>query len=187
VAVLGHSEGSLIGILAAKQAPYDAFVSVAGAGRGLGAVLRDQFKQNLPAELNPKATEILVELEAGRTVTDVPVPLMALFRPSVQPYFMSWLKYDPAKEIAGLSVPILVVQGTTDLQVTVEDAKLLAGNNKRAKLAVIDDMNHVMKHTKEKTVLGQMKCYSDPAVPIEPRLVETLDAFLKGKVGPVGK
>lgn len=187
VAVLGHSEGSLVGILAAKQAPYDALISIAGAGRGLGAVLREQLKQNLPAELNPKATEILVELEAGRTVTDVPAPLMALFRPSVQPYFMSWLKYDPAKEIVGLSVPILVVQGTTDLQVTGDDAKLLAGNNKHAKLAIIEDMNHVMKHTTEKTVLGQLKCYSDPAVPIEPRLVETVGSFLKEKVGPAGK
>ena len=153
----------------------------------MGTVLRDQLKRNLPAELNPKATAILVELEAGRAVTDVPAPLMALFHPSVQPYLMSWLKYDPAKEIAGLSMPILVIQGTTDLQVSVDDAKLLLDNNKRAKLAIIEDMNHVMKHTTEKTVAGQMKCYSDPAVPIEPRLVDTVDGFLKEKVGSVGK
>ena len=135
VAVLGHSEGSLVGILAAKQAPYDALISVAGAGRGLEAVLHDQLKTKLPAELDSKATAILAELEAGRTVADVPAPLMALFRPSVQPYLMSWLKYDPAKEIAGLSVPILVVQGTTDLQVSVDDAKLLSGGNQLATLS----------------------------------------------------
>jgi pimeloyl-ACP methyl ester carboxylesterase len=187
VAVLGHSEGSLIGILAAKQAPHDALISIAGAGRELGAVLRDQLKQNLPAELDSQATAILAELEAGRTVTDVPPPLMSLFRPSVQPYLISWLKYKPAKEIAGLSVPILVVQGTTDLQVSVDNAKLLAGNNQRATLAAIENMNHVLKHTTEKTVLGQMQCYSDPALPIEPRLVDAVETFLKEKVGSVGK
>ena len=117
----------------------------------------------------------------------MPAPLMDLFRPSVQPYFMSWLKYDPAKEIADLSVPILVVQGTSDLQMSVEDAKLLSGGNQRAKLATIEDMNHVLKHTTEKTVLAQMQCYSDPALPIEPRLVETVAVFLKEKAGPVGK
>jgi pimeloyl-ACP methyl ester carboxylesterase len=179
VAALGHSEGSLVGILAAKQAQYDALISVAGAGRGLGAVLRDQLKQSLPAELDSKAIAILAELEAGRTVKDVPAPLMALLRPSVQPYLMSWLKYDPAKEIAGLSVPILVVQGSTDVQVSVDDAKLLAGNNRRATLVIIENMNHVMKHTTETTVAGQMQCYSDPALPIEPKLVDAVEKFLK--------
>jgi pimeloyl-ACP methyl ester carboxylesterase len=187
VVVLGHSEGSLIGVLAAKQAPYDAMISVAGAGRELRAVLRDQLKPTLPAELYSKANAIVAELEAGRTVADVPQPLMALFRPSVQPYLISWLKYDPAKEIAGLSVPILVVQGTTDLQVSVDDAKLLAGNNQHAKLAIIENMNHVMKHTTEKTLAGQMQCYSDPALPIEPRVVDAVETFLKEKVRPVGK
>jgi pimeloyl-ACP methyl ester carboxylesterase len=187
VAVLGHSEGSLVGILAAKQAPYDALVSVAGAGRELGAVLSGQLKQNLPAELQPKANAILAELEAGRTVADVPAPLVSLFRPSVQPYLVSWLKYKPAEEIAAVSVPVLVVQGTTDLQVSVEDAKLLAGGNQRARLATIENMNHVMKHTTEKTLLGQTQCYSDPALPIEPRLVDMVDTFLKEKVGPGGK
>ena len=112
---------------------------------------------------------------------------MSLLRPSVQPYLISWLKCDPAKEIAGLSVPILVVQGTTDLQISVDDAKLLSGNNQRATLAIIENMNHVLKHTTEKTVLGQMQCYSDPGVPLEPRLVDAVDTFLKEKVGPGGK
>ena len=187
VVVLGHSEGSLVGILAAKQAPYGALISIAGAGRELGAVLRDQLKQNLPAELDSKATAILAELEAGRTVTDVPPLLMTLLRPSVQPYLISWLKYKPAKEIVSLTVPILVVQGTSDLQVSVDDAKLLAGNNRRATLAIVENMNHVMKRTTEKTVLGQMQCYSDPAFPIEPRLVDAVEAFLKEKVGLVGE
>jgi pimeloyl-ACP methyl ester carboxylesterase len=187
VAVLGHSEGSLIGILAAEQAPYDALISIAGAGRGLGAVLRGQLKQNLPPELDSKANAIIAELEAGRAVSDVPSPLMALLRPSVQPYLISWLKYKPSKEIAGLSVPILVVQGTTDLQVSVDDAKLLAGNNQRATLAIIENMNHVLKHTTEKTVAGQLQCYSDPALPIEPRVVDAVEMFLKEKVRLGGK
>ena len=107
---------------------------------------------------------------------------MALFRPSVQPYFISWLKYNPAKEIAGLSMPILVVQGTTDLQVSVDDAKLLADKNQRATLAIIENMNHVLKHTTEKTMAGQMKYYSDPTLPIEPQVVEAVETFLKEKV-----
>jgi len=70
---------------------------------------------------------------------------MSLFRPSVQPYMISWFKYDPAAEIANLEVPVLILQGTTDLQVHVEDAKLLAKAKPDAKLRIFDGMNHVLK------------------------------------------
>ena len=70
----------------------------------------------------------------GKTVSKVDPNLVSLYRPSVQPYMISWIKYDPSKEIAKLKVPVLIIQGTTDLQVTVEDAKLLAAAKPGAKL-----------------------------------------------------
>ncbi len=71
----------------------------------------------------------LTKVKQGQTVDNVPNYLMSLFRPSVQPYMISWLKYDPQKEIAQLNKPILLVQGETDLQVTVEDVNKLAKAN----------------------------------------------------------
>jgi len=179
VFILGHSEGSLIGILAAKQVPVDGLVSVSGSGRELAALLRDQLKRNLPANLFEQSSHMIDELVAGRRVKDVPPELTILFRPSVQPFLMTWSKYDPAKEIAGLKIPILVVQGTTDLQISIEDAKLLAGNNKNARLVTIENMNHVLKNAPSQSLLGQAKAYSDPAVPLEPRLMEEVVGFVQ--------
>ena len=105
----------MIGILAAKQAKADALVSIAGAGRPAPALIREQLDTKLSQDLKASSDRILDELVAGQTVTDVPKDLMALYRPSVQPYLISWFKYDPAREIVALEIPVLIVQGTTDL------------------------------------------------------------------------
>jgi hypothetical protein len=45
ITVIGHSEGSLIGILAASHAKGDADVSIAGIAKPAGQVLRDQLRR----------------------------------------------------------------------------------------------------------------------------------------------
>ncbi len=179
IVIVGHSEGSLIGILNAKREPIDALVSIAGTGRELATLLRDQLQRNLPPELRDKSNRIIDELVAGRKVDDVPAELTTLFRPSVQPFLMTWLKYNPAKEIAELKIPILVVQGTTDLQVSLDDAKLLVSNNKNARLVAIENMNHVLKTAPTATLAGQAAAYSDPSLPLAPRLADEVASFLK--------
>ena len=69
---------------------------------------------------------ILAGLEAGRTTDAVPPELHALYRPSVQPYLVSWLRRRPLDAVVALQVPLLVVQGAADAQVDVEDGRLLA-------------------------------------------------------------
>ncbi|MBK8684665.1 MAG: hypothetical protein IPN26_06555 [Bacteroidetes bacterium] len=64
----------------------------------------------------------LDSLTQGMTVECPSPQLMTLFRPSVQPYLMSWFKYDPSKEIKKLSGPVLIINGDWDLQVKVEQA-----------------------------------------------------------------
>ena len=178
VIILGHSEGSLIGILAAKQQPIDALISLAGAGRDAGTLLRDQLKSKLPSNLYDQSSHIIDELAAGRRVDKVPPELNVLFRPNVQPYLISWMKYNPAKRIAELSIPILIVQGTTDLQVSVEDAKHLATANKNAKLVTIENMNHVLKTAPIKWLWAQLHTYSDPSLPLAPHLMDEIVSFL---------
>jgi fermentation-respiration switch protein FrsA (DUF1100 family) len=99
----------------------------------------------------------------------------------VQPYLISWFRYDPARWIAPLTVPILVVQGTTDLQVSVDDARRLAAANPKAKLLVVEGMNHVLKEVppdREK----QMASYSDPTLRLAPEFLTGVVDFVR-KVG----
>ncbi|HEV2949554.1 MAG TPA: alpha/beta fold hydrolase, partial [Gemmataceae bacterium] len=177
VGIVGHSEGALVGALAARRAPADAFVSLAGVGRKMHMVLREQLAKNLSENLKERSDAIIDELVAGRTVADPPKELASLFRPSVQPFLISKFKYDPAKELARLEIPVLIVQGTTDVQTMVEDAKVLAAAKKDAKLVIIEGMNHVLK--KASSQMETFKAYYDPSVPLEPRVIEETATFLR--------
>ncbi len=185
--VVGHSEGSLVGMVASARSAVAAFVSLEGAGRPAADVLRSQLQGQLPVELMDEVDAVTRELEAGRTVdplppgiTAVPQVGQALFRPSVQPYLVSWFRYDPAEALAELAVPCLVVQGTTDLQVPVEDGERLAAATEHATLARIEGMNHVLKIAPAERD-ANLAAYADPALPLAPGLIEALRAFLKAE------
>jgi uncharacterized protein len=177
IGIVGHSEGALVGTLAAKRAPADALVSLAGVGRKMDVVLREQLAKNLPAKMKDQSDAIIDELVAGRSVADPPKELASLFRPSVQPFLISKFKYDPARELARLEIPVLIVQGTTDVQTAVEDSKVLAAAKKGATLLIIEGMNHMLR--KATTQAEQAKSYVDPSLPLAPTLVEETATFLR--------
>ena len=178
VIIAGHSEGSLIGMVAAAKASAGGFVSLEGAGRPAYDVLAEQLKGKLPPDLAKTNDEILASLKAGKTVDAVPDALKALYRPSVQPYLISWFQYDPAREIAKLKMPVLIVQGTTDIQVSVADARLLAAALPSAKVLIIDGMNHILKDVPADQK-QQMESYSDPTLPVDKKLVNAMAEFAK--------
>jgi fermentation-respiration switch protein FrsA (DUF1100 family) len=113
----------------------------------------------------------------GKRVDSIPPYLNSLFRPSVQPYLISWFKYDPALVIKALKIPVLIIQGTTDIQVDTADAKQLAIANPAAKLILIDSMNHVLKTT----VIDRkenLKTYFDPLLPLSKELIPAIKTFI---------
>lgn len=177
-AIIGHSEGSLIGMLAAQQAGASAFVSIAGIADPAAVVIRKQLDGKLPPELAKENERILSSLESGATVDNVPPALAIDYRPSVQPYLISWFKYVPTKQIAALNMPVLVVQGNTDMQVEVGQANALHAARSGAQLAIIPGMNHVLKHVRA-IPTQQAASYSDPSLPVDPLLVKAVADFLK--------
>jgi pimeloyl-ACP methyl ester carboxylesterase len=182
VTIAGHSEGALIGMLAAKRVAPAGYISLAGAGRPAGVVIREQLgRQISDAALLAKIDRVLAELAAGREVAvdDLPSSVANLFRPSVQPYLMSWMKYDPAAEIRGLGVRTLLVQGTTDIQVSVTDAQLLAAAKPDAKLDIVEDMMHELKHATSDEASQQL-AYMDPSLPV---VAEVIDRSLELVLG----
>ena len=125
VAVVNYSEGSLIGMIAAKESGADAFVSVSGPSRGAAMVLRQQLAGKLSGTLAKRNEAILTSLEEGQTVANVPPELNSLYRASVQPYLISWFRYVPEVQIAQLAIATLIFQGDTDIQVESKDAEAL--------------------------------------------------------------
>lgn len=177
IVVAGHSEGALIGTVVSRHNAVKKFVSLAGPGQSVDKTLRAQLSDQ-PAQVLEMATPILDDLVNGKTVDEVPNLLTALFRPSVQPFLISLFQFDPAAEIAKLNKPVLIVQGTTDIQVSVDDANLLAAGNSNAQLEIIDGMNHIFK-TVALDRQANIATYNQPELPINEELVQALTQFIK--------
>lgn len=180
VVLIGHSEGSLIALAAAKRTDkVAAVVSLAGAGEPIDQTLRRQLAAQ-PEPYKSECYRIIDELKAGRMVEEVPAELAALFRKSVQPFLISEMRYNPADEARTLSVPLLIVQGTTDIQVETADAARLFMAQRMARMVMIDEMNHVLKLCSTTNPQQQMVTYMNPSLPIAAKLVRAVVDFMGG-------
>jgi len=179
VIVIGHSEGSLIGMVAAQNSEVSKFVSLSGSGKNASEILLEQLGTQ-PSEIRDLSTPIIANLVQGKTTDSVDPSLQALFRPSVQPYLISWFKYNPVEELSKLKIPVLVVQGTTDIQVPVTHAKLLGDSNKQADVVLVEEMNHVLK----RSVLDRSEniaTYNMPKLPNHPVLSQEIIKFISAE------
>lgn len=176
IIIAGHSEGALIGMITANG-NADAYISLAGAGRTIDAIIVEQIEKKAPF-LKEEVQKNLESLKNGKIFELKNQMLASLFRESVQPYMISWIKYNPQNEIKKLQIPVLILNGTKDLQVTVSEAELLKKAKPEAKLAIIEDMNHIFKEIKGDNS-ENMKSYTDPNLPVTVKLVTTITLFIK--------
>ena len=176
--LIGHSEGALVALTAAARGDEAicGLVLLSGAGRPIGAVLREQLA-TAPEPFLGQALAILAELEAGRTVAEIPAELLMLFRPSVQPYMISWLPLDPAQLVAAYDGPVMIGQGTTDIQVGLTDARTLAAARPDARLVVWEGVSHLLKPGPADPA-ANAATYRDPNLPLAPRVVDDVAAFI---------
>ncbi len=177
VAVVGHSEGSLIGMLACQGRPVKAFISVAGVAQGAASVLRLQLQGKLEPPLTECNEAILTALERGELVNEVPAELQFLYRPSVQPYLCSWFQRIPADEFRKLEMPCLIIQGDQDIQVPVAEAYALKRAKPEAQLQILVGMNHVLKGVSGDSA-AQLASYIDSTLPLAPDLSVHVIEFL---------
>ena len=181
--VLGHSEGSLVALAAAQQSEgICGVISVSGAGRRLADVMRAQLRANpANAPILDDALKAVAELEAGRRVdpAGLPGPLPMLFPSAVQGFVIDLFAQDPARLAGSLKVPLLVVQGETDLQTSVEDARALASAQPKARLVLVPGVNHVLKSAPADPA-ANLATYSNPALPVSPSVADAIAEFVKG-------
>lgn len=179
IVIAGHSEGSLIGMVASgKCSNVKAYISIAGCGSPAYTIIEEQLGRQSQALLS-EAIKINKELCNGNTVDMVPTHLASLYRKSVQPYLISWFRYDPAKEIAKLKIPVLILQGDKDIQVSTKESQKLYMARMFSSYYIIENMNHVLKHCESDNMLMQLETYKNPNLPVKSELVEHIARFIK--------
>lgn len=174
--IIGHSQGSLIGMIAAQDG-VDGFISLAGAGQSIDAVVLDQIQKTAPM-FTEDSKRVFDILKSGNTTTDYPPALASIFDSSVQQFMMSWMKYDPVIVIKNLDIPVLLINGTKDLQVDIAEAELLHKANQNSELKLIEKMNHVL-FIIEGDAQENAKSYNDHNGKISDELVKDIVEFIK--------
>jgi len=181
VFLLGHSEGSALALLAARNGPPVAgVISVSGLGRPLGTVLREQLSRQFDSTTLVRYDSAMTQYLRGETPKDIPPQLGVLFVPINQTFMRSLASFDPPAALRAVRQPVLIVQGGRDLQVTVADAERLRSGRPDAQLAIVPLANHVLKQAADTTLAGQMPLYQNPASPIMTEVVSAVaDWILK--------
>ena len=179
VTVLGHSEGSLIGMIAANNTKANKFISVAGIGQTADKILKEQLGQQAK-EIQDLCFPLIDSLAAGHMVNNANPMLASLFRKSVQPYMISWFKYNPQVEIGKMKMPVLIIQGTNDIQVSEKDAKMLLAGDPKAKLVMINKMNHILRIV-EGDQAANLASYNNATLPLADELIQSVTDFVRNK------
>jgi len=182
--ILGHSEGALIGSIVANQTLLDGFISVSGTAQRADSLILEQLS-NQPDYIKTESQNIIDSLNNGILISNVSQELYSLFRPSVQPYLISWFQYNPKTEMSKIYFPILILHGSTDLQVRSIEAQILAQSNSSfAEIKIIDNMNHVLKNVSN-NYEENIATYSNPNLPLSTTFCEFLISFIK-EISPLG-
>lgn len=174
IILVGHSQGSLIAMLSLKN--VSKYISLAGPGEAIDKTLVKQVTAQ-SAPLGETTAAHFKELKETGAIKEVNPFLVSIFSKPNWAFLNSWAKLNPIEEIKKVNIPTLIINGTKDLQVKVEDANALHKAKPSAKLVIIENMNHVLK-TIEKDA-DNMKSYTTPDFPISTKLITTVVAFIK--------
>ena len=174
IVLLGHSQGSLVAMLASKKAQK--FISVAGPSLSADKAIIKQIHDKAPF-LDSITKAHFKELSKTGKVETVNPMLLSVFAKPNQSFLKSWIQYNPTEEINKLNTPVLIINGDKDLQVKTEEALALNSANSKSKLVIIENMNHVLKDIQKDE--NNMNSYYSAEFPLSKKLIKTIVSFVK--------
>lgn len=185
VFLLGHSEGGTLAMIAAREgAPVAGLILVSAAGRDPTTIIREQLARQLPPPMLAQFDSLWPRYLAGDTAITPPQGLAPLFVPLNRRFMQSWQAFRPVETLAALRQPTLVLQGETDVQVTLDDARALAGARADVTLVTLPGVNHVLKRASGATAAEQMASYTDRTIPLATSVVPTLAEWVRKVSAP---
>jgi dienelactone hydrolase len=141
IALLGHSEGAMIAPMVAATDPKLAgIVLMAGPSKRGREVLDHQIRYGIEHDSSIAAAKRDSAFAATRSAADTTAAPLA--------WMKFFLAYEPLPTIRKVKVPVLVLQGATDQQVTADqadaiDAALREAGNRDVTVRVLANRNHL--------------------------------------------
>jgi fermentation-respiration switch protein FrsA (DUF1100 family) len=191
IIVSGMNEGAWIGAAALNSLAGDARAIPVADGFAGYAVSGEAPEHTLAASISTlddatrkEAASILRALLAGRPFSAPSAALADFFAPSRLDWLRSWLAFTPAREIGALRMPVLLVYGEKDMQVSRKAFELLLEARPLAIARIIPGMNHVLKSVEDEE--ENYASFTDPGYEVPPAFVDLLAAFAKARPAPPG-
>jgi len=180
VILLGHSEGAGLVLQAANRGtPAAGVIMVSGQGRRLTEVLHEQFGRQADSATVVAIDSAFARFLRGDDPGEVPAIARPLLIPAARNFLRSLAAYDPPDEARRFSGRLLILQGATDVQLTLRDAELLQAAQPRATLLRLEGVNHVLKSIETTDLQAQLKTYRDPAMPLAASVVPAIAEWIK--------
>ncbi|MDQ8159183.1 MAG: alpha/beta fold hydrolase [Gemmatimonadota bacterium] len=139
--LVGHSEGGLIApLVAAKEPALKGIVLLAGPGKGGADILKFQL-----TNLANGDTSLTTAARAER-IRQIPIYIDSL--KASNPWMNFFFAHDPLATARQVKVPVLILNGATDQQVTPDQVPVLArafkaAGNKDVTTRIFPKMNHL--------------------------------------------
>ena len=205
IGVLGHSEGGVIAPIVASDNPeVDFIILMAGTGVNGIELLKDQSAAILRTQgapeayinqitaLNESIYRMIIEPSAdmedqkrkvaekltsiGVGPDEVKAQIAALF----SPWYRYFLMLDPAVYLEKTTVPVLILNGSKDTQVTSAlnvpaiEAALQRGGNMQSTTIVYDGLNHLFQPAQT----GAVAEYATIETTIEPQVLNDIATWI---------
>jgi pimeloyl-ACP methyl ester carboxylesterase len=174
IILIGHSQGSLTAMLASKN--IDKYISLAGPSESIDKTIIKQITKQSP-EFGKVTEAHFKELFETGSIKQVNPLLMSVFAKQNLAFIKNYAEYNPSEEIKKLTIPALIINGTKDLQIKIEDAQNLHKALPNSKIVLIKDMNHVLKNIEKDT--DNMNSYYSADFKLSTELITTIVDFLK--------
>jgi uncharacterized protein len=175
VIVIGHSEGGLVAILAARKVPVDKLVLLVTAARKQGDLVKAQLqRKQIPPDILDPILKAIDSIMAGQIVD--PPPRGLSIAPEMQPSIASAFVEDPIDPLKSIDRPTLIVGGGHDLQVARLDFVALSTASPLAKTLWLPEMNHVLVDVGDED--DNMAAYNQPERALDATLIDTVAAFI---------
>lgn len=183
IILAGHSEGSLVALVAATESPdVAAVISLAGAGYPIDEILQFHHPRTdlLQSRTHPQRTIHPLPAQTRKTTEDIPAILQGIFRPSVQPYLISWMQYDPREVIRQVKQPVLIVNGDNDIQISADNAEGSGPSPARRRQSHHrrDDPPAETERS-DRSSTAKTTIYMDAAAPVSEKLVTVMADFIR--------
>jgi alpha-beta hydrolase superfamily lysophospholipase len=176
VVVIGHSEGGLVAILAARQVQIDRLVLLVTAARRQGDLLKAQLaRRQIPPDVLDPILKAIDSIMEGQIVD--PPPRGLSIAPSMQPSLASAFTIDPVDPLKSIEKPTLIVGGGRDLQVARLDFAALSAASPLAKTLWVPEMNHVLVDVTDDG--DNLAAYNQPERALDAAMLDTVAAFIQ--------